>query len=319
MTAAQKVVTPAQRNIRFNKAQRRGEIFWGMFFVAPMLILVVTFTIYPIFESARITMYNWNGIGNPSQYVGLRHFKTVANDEWFWNAFWNTIQYTVVLVPIQLSLTLVLAIVLSNPKMWFRTLYRTVYFIPVVTSLAIVAVVVRLMLNTSGREISEWLGVYPPTSPIIHPDLALPSVILFGTWHSFGINLIYWMAALQTVPEELYDAAKVDGANGWQRIIFITIPAIRPFAMIILFMAILGSLRVFEQSFVLTRGGPYFASEVVSGYIYTYAFGGNSVGRSFSSSNLGFASAAAFFMSLLVLGITLVQVISMRIVNRNRS
>lgn len=305
-----------RQHIPQHSHQRRGEIIWGAIFVVPMLVLVLTFTIYPIFESARITMYNWNGIGNPSQYVGLRHFETVANDEWFWNAFWNTIQYTATLVPAQLSLTLVLALVLSNPRMLFRTLYRTIYFIPVVTSLAIVAVVVRLMLNTSGRAISEFLNVYPPTSPIINPDLAMPSVILFGTWHSFGINLIYWLAALQTVPEELYDAAKVDGANGWQRLLYVTLPSIRPFAAIILFMAVLGSLQVFEQSFVLTRGGPYFASEVVSGYIYTYAFGGNSVGRAFSSANLGFASAASFFMSLLVLAITLVQVVVMRYVRR---
>jgi ABC-type sugar transport system permease subunit len=304
------------RRADFRTAQRRGEILWGFLFVAPMLILLVTFTIYPIFESARITMYNWSGIGNPTQYVGLRHFVTVATDEWFWNAFKNTVIYAAVLVPIQLTLTLILAVILSNPRMPWRTLYRTVYFIPVVTSIAIVAVVVRLMLNASGSVISQILNVYPPTSPIVHPDLALPSVILFGTWHSFGINLIYWLAALQTVPEELYDAAKVDGANGWQRILYVTLPAIRPFAAIILFLAILGSLKVFEQSFVLTRGGPYFASEVVSGYIYTYAFGGDGVGRAFSSANLGYASAASFFMSILVLGITLIQVTVLRVVRK---
>jgi ABC-type sugar transport system permease subunit len=291
-----------------------------MIFVTPMLVLVATFTIYPIFESARITMYNWNGIGNPTQYVGFRHFETVARDEWFWNAFWNTVQYATVLVPLQLSLTLILALILNNNKMRFRTLYRTIYFIPVVTSLAIVAVVVRLMLNTSGRAISDLLNIYPPVSPISSPELAMPSVILFGTWHSFGINLIYWLAALQTVPEELYDAAKVDGANGWQRLIYVTLPAVRPFAVIIMFLAILGSLRVFEQSFVLTQGGPYFASEVVSGYIYDYAFGGGGGGgRAISSSNLGFASAASFFMSLLVLGITLIQVLVLRTIRRPNS
>lgn len=307
----ERMVTVSQR--------RRSELLWGTIFVTPMVVLVAVFIIYPIFESARITFYNWNGIGNPTQYVGLRHFKTVANDEWFWNAFWNTVEYAAVLVPVQLSLTLALALTLNSARMRFRTLYRTIYFIPVVTSIAIVAVVVRLMLNTSGREISEFLDVYPPTSPIVNPKLAMPSVILFGTWHSFGINLIYWLAALQTVPEELYDAAKIDGANGFQRTIFVTLPYIRPFAAIILFMAILGSLQVFEQSFVLTRGGPFFASEVVSGYIYTYAFGGSSVGRSFSSSNLGFASAASFFMSLLVLGITLIQVVTLHFVRRKRA
>jgi len=207
---------------------------------------------------------------------------------------------------------LLLALVLNNAKMRFRTFYRTVYFLPVVTSLAIGAIAVRLMLGRGGAQISELFGIDPPISPIASPQFALPSVILFGIWHSFGINLVYFLAALQTVPEELYDAAKVDGANGNQRLLYITLPTIRPLATIIVFFAILGSLQVFEQSFVLTGGGPFFASEVVSGYIYSYAFGGSAVGRSVSSVNIGYASATSLFMSLVVLGITIIQAVVLR-------
>jgi ABC-type sugar transport system permease subunit len=182
----------------------------------------------------------------------------------------------------------------------------------VVTSAAVVAVVIRLMLGNFGTGISELLNIRPALSPIASPQLALLSVIAFGTWHTFGINLIYFIAALQTVPEELYDAAKVDGANWLQQIMYVTIPGIRPVATIILFFAILGSLRVFEASFVLTGGGPYFASEVVSGYIFGYAFSSGGEYGSGGPANLGYASAAAFFFSILILGITLLQLIMTR-------
>jgi ABC-type sugar transport system permease subunit len=284
--------------------------------IAPMLVLTIVFGVYPVIGSIQIALYNWQGIGNPTQYVGLRHFQTVINDPMFWNAFKHTIQYTVTLVPIQLTLALMLALILNNPKMPFRTLFRTIYFIPVVTSVAIVAVVVRMLFNTAGQQITAALGIHPPINPIGNPLTSMLAVTAFGTWYSFGINLIYFMAALQTVPEELYDAAKVDGANWFERMIYITLPGIRPVATIILFFAILGSLQVFEQSFVLTGGGPFFSSEVVSGYIYTYAFGGG--GRNASPANLGYASAASFFMNLLVLGVTLIQLFFVRRANRER-
>ena len=205
-------------------------------------------------------------------------------------------QYTAILVPVQLSLALLLAVILDNPKMRFRTFYRTIYFLPVVTTLAIVAIVMRLLFQSLGS-----------ANPISSADTSMLAVTGFGIWYSFGINFVYFMAALQTVPSELYDAAAVDGANWFQRVWNITLPSIRPVAIIILFFAILGSLKVWEQSFVLTGGGPFFSSEVMNGYIYRYAFGSGGLGGSATSPNIGFASAAGFLMSLLVLGITLIQ------------
>ena len=274
----------------------QSERFWGVMYVLPMVVLMFAFTIYPVFESLRISTYNWRGIGEATQFVGLRHYRTVLNDPYFWNAFWNTVQYTAILVPVQLGLALLLAVVLDNPKMRFRTFYRTIYFLPVVTTLAIVAIVMRLLFQSLGS-----------ANPISSANTSMLAVTGFGIWYSFGINFVYFMAALQTVPSELYDAAAVDGANWFQRVWNITLPSIRPVAVIILFFAILGSLKVWEQSFVLTGGGPFFSSEVMNGYIYRYAFGSGGLGGSATSPNIGFASAAGFLMSLLVLGITLVQ------------
>jgi ABC-type sugar transport system permease subunit len=298
----------------------RNEMIGSWLFVLPMLILTLTFSIYPVFRSLQITQYNWQGFGNPTQYVGMRHFETVLHDEYFWSAFKHTVQYTAVLVPVQLTLALMLALILHNPKMRLRMFYRTIYFMPVVTSVAIVAIVVRLMLQRGAVPISEFLNIRPPINPVGNPDYSMWSVIAFGTWFSFGYNLVFFMAALATVPEELYDAAKVDGANWFQRLYYVTLPGIRPIATVILFFAVLGSMQVFEQSFALTGGGPFFSSEVVAGYTYRYAFGATNAGSASTGGgqmiNLGYASAAGFIMNLMVLGVTLLQLFFTR--QRNR-
>ena len=291
-------------------ALMQSNRFWGTLYVLPMVVLMLAFTIYPVVESLRVSVYNWQGIGEATQFVGLRHYFTVANDAQFWNAFWNTVQYTVILVPVQLSLALILALILDNPRMRFRTFYRTLYFMPVVTTLAIVAIVMRLLYQSGGTALTSvfvpWL-LERPINPIGNPNTSMLAVTAFGTWYSFGINLVYFMAALATVPSQLYDAAAVDGANWFRRVWHITLPSIRPVAVIILFFAVLGSLKVWEQSFVMTGGGPFFSSEVVNGYIYRYAFGSGGLGGSSTQPNIGFASAAGFLMSILVLTITLIQ------------
>lgn len=303
------IFSPRNKNVPYQRI-KLDEIIWGMIFLSPWMISIAVFTFYPLFDSYRIALYNWRGVGEATQFVGLRHLETVASDPIFWRSFGNNLLYTIILVPIQLTLTLTLALILNRPMMRFKTFYRTIYFLPAVTSAAIVAVVIRLMLGNFGTAISALLGIDPPVDPISSPDLALPSVIAFGIWHSFGLNLVYFMAALQTVPAELYDAAKVDGANALQRLIYVTIPGIRRVGGVILFLAITGSMQVFDASFVLTKGGPYFASQVVGVYIYNYAF--PSADRVGITPNLGYASAAALFMGILMLTFTVVNFVVMR-------
>lgn len=303
------LLIPVWRFVPYNekvayKRIKLDEIIWGAAFLSPWIIGFILLNVHPLIDSYRVALYNWRGIGEPTQFVGLRHIQTVIEDSFFWQAFRNTVVYTATLVPIQMALSLLLAFVLNRARMRFATFYRTIYFLPVVTSVSVVAVVMRLILGNFGSSLSALFGIDPPINPISSPQLALVSVIAFGLWHSFGVNLVYFLAALQTVPQELYDAAKVDGANWHQEIRHITLPGIRPIAVVIVFMAIIGSMNVFEQSFVLTRGGPYFASQVVSGYIYNYAF--TSPG-SMTVPNLGFASAAALFFSMIMLVLTAIN------------
>ena len=292
---------------------------WSYLFLLPMLVLVGLFVVYPMIASVHITLYDWNGIGRPTRYVGLRHFLTVARDPLFWNAFRNTFVYAAVLVPIQLTLALILALVLNNPRLSGSSVYRAIYFSPVVTSAAMVGIVISLLLGSVGQDLSQMLISYQliqePIDWLGHPTLALPTVIAVGIWHTLGYNLVYFLAALQSIPKELNEAAKVDGAGSWHQFIHVTVPMLREVGLVILFLAILGSLQVFDLVLVMTGGGPFYASEVVSTYIYHYAFTPTSIA---AESNVGYASAAAFFMGLIVMCITLLQLLAVKYARQRR-
>jgi ABC-type sugar transport system permease subunit len=280
-----------------------------------MVILLMVFTIYPIFASLGYTLYQWNGIGDPSQFVGLDNFKQVIHDTLFWGAFAHTFIYMLVLVPVQLTLALILALVLNNPKLRFATFYRSVFFIPVVTSSAVIGVVVQLILTNFGDNLNELLIslhlIHDHIDWLGDPHFALGIIIIVGIWNTLGYNLVYFLAGLQTIPVDLYEAAKIDGANSFARFVYITVPMLRAVGLVILILAILGSLQVFDLVQVLTGGGPYFATEVVNTYIYHEAFGGFSASASVQP-NIGFASAASFFYGMILLVLSFFQVLIVR-------
>ena len=299
---------------------------WSYVYLAPFLVLVAVFTIYPIFASLGYTLYQWNGVGSPTQYVGLHNFEQVLHDTIFWQSFGHTFLYTVVLVPVQLVMALALALVLNDRHLRFATFYRAVYFIPAVTSAAIIGVIFQLMLSNFGDVFShglvalhmarhgiDWLG---------DPRVVLWIIIAIGIWNTLGYNLVYFLAGLQTISAELYEAARIDGAGAVGRFLHVTIPGLREVGLIILFLAILGSLQVFDLVQVLTGGGPYFASEVVNTYIYHQAFGAGSFsggGGAAIQPNVGFASAASFFYGLILLALTALQAIAWQWVKRRRA
>jgi ABC-type sugar transport system permease subunit len=295
---------------------------WSYIYIAPMIILLLVFTIYPIFASLGYTLYQWNGIGDPSAYVGLDNFKQVMSDPFFWGAFGHTFLYTIVLVPIQLTLALILALILNNPKLRFSTFYRSVYFLPVVTSPAVIGVIMNLMISNFGGNINTFLQSLHITNEHIDwladPRFVLWIIIAIGIWNTLGYNLVYFLAGLQTIPMELYEAARIDGANKRAQFFFITIPMLRGVGLVILFLAILGSLNVFDIVQTLTGGGPYFASDVVNTYIYRQAFGGiGSASGGTMQPNVGYASAASFFYGLILMVFTGVQALAWSYSRRN--
>nr|BBH85933.1 ABC transporter permease [Thermosporothrix sp. COM3] len=318
-----------QKEQRKHRAKAEGSLWhkirsnpWSYVYVAPMFILLMVFSVYPIIASIIYTFYRWNGIGDPSDFVGLENFQKVITDPLFWQAFRNTFIYMLVLVPIQLTIALALALVLNNPKLRFSTVYRALFFIPAVTSPAIIGVVMQLLVSNGGGMFSQWLVEHHITKEPIDwlgdPHFALWIVIIVGIWNTLGYNLVYFLAGLQTIPTELYEAARIDGANSVNRFLYVTVPQLRSVGLVILFMAILGSLQVFDMVQVLTGGGPFYATEVVSTYIYRLAFGGGlSVGMSVQP-NVGFASAASFFYGVILMGLTLIQMASIGSIAKKR-
>lgn len=291
---------------------------WSYLYIAPMIILVLVFTAYPIFASLGYTLYQWNGIGDPTAYVGLDNFKQVMADSIFWESFLHTFIFTAVVVVVQLTLALILALILNNPKLRFATFYRSVYFLPVVMSPAVIGVVLNLLLSNFGDNIDTFLLnlhiIHEHIDWLADPRFVLAIIIVIQIWNTLGINLVYFLAGLQTIPPELYEAARIDGANGFARLFRITVPMLRGVGLIILILAILGNIQVFDIVQVLTGGGPYFASSVVETYIYQEAFGGFSVGGSGGGGvvqpNVGFASAASFFFGVILLILTGAQALA---------
>jgi ABC-type sugar transport system permease subunit len=300
--------------------RRNAELLWIYLFVAPMIILTLTFTWYPMAASLRYAFYNWRGFGEPTQFVGLRHFVTVINDPYFWGAIGNSLIYTLVQVPIQLLLALILALVLNNPKLRFAGIFRAIFFIPVVCSIAVLAVPMRSLFTVLSASVPQALvdvGIFDRALGFLgSPNLAMPSVIAVGVWSTFGYNLVFFLAALQSVPRDVYEAATVDGAGPWTKFWHITLPLIQPVGVVILFLALLGSMRVFELVLVLTNGGPFYATEVAATYIYSYAFTSK---YGAGTANLGYASAASLVMNLLLLVLVVVQVLTVNRARRQRA
>ena len=293
---------------------------WAYLFVMPMFILFLAFTVYPLLASVRYTFYDWNGIGVPKDFVGFENYQKISTDPFFWNAFKNTFEYAAVLVPSQLVLALVLAIILNSKWIKARSFFRAVFFSPVVTPPAIIGVVFSLLVNSAGYDLNRTLVnvglLEKPVDLLGDPRFAMWLVVAVGIWIGLGYPMLYFLAALQAIDLELYDAAKVDGAGNWVLFWHITIPLIRPTGIVVFLITALHALRVFDLIQVMTRGGPYFATDVVGTYIFRKAFFID--GNGDSGSALGYASAAAFLMGILVMGISLLQIAAVRYSARQR-
>lgn len=284
-------------------------------FLLPTIILFGLFTLYPMIASFLLSFQDWNGFSREATYVGLANYQEVIADPQFWLAFTNTIVFMVITVPIRVTLALILALVLNNPRLPFAGFFRTALFLPVVTTMAIVGVVMTFVFDPVGGPINQVLLdtnlISAPINFLGRSSTALPTAMGIHVWKWFGVTLIYWLAALQTVPEELYEAARVDGASVYRTFRHITVPLLIPFGIIIVLITAIDTLRVFDLILTLTGGGPFLKTEVVEVYIYRWAFN-SSIPR------LGYASAAAVFFGLTTMVMAILQALGYALVRRMR-
>ncbi len=296
----QNIVT--QRATIFN--MKRKEMLWCYLFIFPQLILYFAFTLYPIIMSYVYAFYEWNGFEPLTDFIWFENFKEVILDPLFWNAFKNSFIFMGAMIFIQVPLALILAILFNASWLKGSAFYRTIYFLPVITTTAVVGLVMRFIFGAYKGLVNEVLlklGVIEmPIDWLGSLDLALLIVIVVGIWKSFGIKVIYWLAGLQSLPKELYEAAKVDGANVFHAFRYITVPLLIPVGSVILLLSAVNALHVFDLVQTMTGGGPAFRTDMVDVYIYRYAFQGGGEAR------VGFASAAGVFYGIAILVVSAV-------------
>lgn len=264
----------------------RRSALWIALFLAPTLILFTLYTVWPSLSSIYYSMLEWRGLGQTRSFTGLENFARLLSDDLFWKSLGITLLIIVVTVPIRVGASLVLAIMLNNPRLPFAGLLRTAFFVPVVATTAIIGILMGFVLDPSSGPVNAALELVGrgPIDFLGSSDTALGSVMGVHVWKWMGVTLIYWLAALQTVPRELLDAAEVDGAGAWQRLRHVTLPLLTPFTVIITLLTVVETMQIFDLVVTMTGGGPFFSTMVTEVYIYDTAFGD---GRP----DLGYASA----------------------------
>lgn len=275
---------------------------WCGVFMLPTLILYILFQGYPIITSAWYSLLDWSGMTMNATYVGLGNFKELLADPLFYNSVANSFKYMALSVPIQLVLSLVIAYILTSIIRRGATVFRTMYFVPVVTTASIVGIIMIFIFGGTGpvNQLLSLLGI-DTINFLGDEKTALFTVVLIGIWKDLGTYMIYWIAALQSVSQDVYEAAKIDGAGKFRTFTDVVFPLILPIGGVIAVLCVIGSLKVFDIVQTMTNGGPYFATDVVATFVYRTAYSSTT-----GSPRLGYASAAALLFGLMVVIIGLV-------------
>ncbi|MDR2029395.1 MAG: sugar ABC transporter permease [Treponema sp.] len=287
------------------QARRRREILVAYSFIAPNFIGFAVFTLIPLGFALILAFLKWDG-ANPIEFAGLENFIRLFQDGIFLRALWNTILYTGGVVPLTLGCSLLLAILL-NQKTRGRNFFRTVSFFPYVASLVAVAAVWNFIFSPTrgpvNNLLSALLNIPVEQLPGWAADRywALPTVIFFSVWKNMGYYMVIYLAGLQGVNPDLYEAANLDGANNWQRFRHVTIPQLAPTTFFIVMMLIISSFKVYDIFINLFAGGDNQLTNTTRVLVYQI------YNTAFRSLEFGYASAIAMVLFILVLGITLIQ------------
>jgi multiple sugar transport system permease protein len=300
--AARSATEPPRRPSAASRKARRGEALTGVLMASPAVVLLVVFFVVPVLLMFGLAFTNARLISpRPPEIVGFDNFVTLFGDSLFWASLRNTAYFAVVVVPVQAGLALVLAL-LVNAKVRGTNFFRTVYFLPVVTSMVVVSLLWRFIYEPDGllnqviRAVSfgHWQG----TDWLTNPATAMPAIMLMSIWQAVGFHMVIWLAGLQTIPGELYEAAALDGASGWRLFRHITWPALRATRTFILITITIAAFSLFTQISVMTQGGPLDSTTTV---VFM------AVRTGYEQQATGYAAAVSLVFFAIVLTISLVQ------------
>jgi multiple sugar transport system permease protein len=298
-------VAPAPKDIRETKVKRFLWMAWrersAYLFLAPGVIIFSVFTLAALVFAFYLTFHRWSIIEPAKPYVGLTNYDDMVHDERFLQSVLNTIYFTGASVPITMIIGLGLALLLNQPIRG-RAVFRTVYYLPVVTPFVVSALLWKWLYNGEFGLFNYYLLkghiIDQPLLWLSDKDLAMPAVVLMSIWSGVGFSMVVYLAGLQAIPAELYESAKLDGAGALRRVLYITIPMLRPTTLFLLVIGIIGSLQVFTQIFVMTSGGPVNKTTTMVYYMYLWAF---------KYYDMGYASTLAFGMFAMLLVFTALQ------------
>ena len=289
-------MTTATRAPR-RRLSRKATTAW--LFLAPSLIVLAAFTLYPMIQAGYLSLTDYNLI-RAAQWVGLDNYAELFADPAFWNAFWNTVLYAAVVTPVTIVLALALAVFLDRQFIG-RAFVRTSIFLPFIVSLGIIAIAWAFLLDPNIGLLSYWLsqvGFVADQGVLSDPFWAMPAVMAVGVWKNVGFYMVIFLAGLQSVPGELREAARLDGANAWQRFRNVTLPLLSNQTMLVSVLALIASLQAFDQIYVMTHGGPFFRTETLVMLIYR---------EGFQELRFGYGAAISWVLLVFVFILSMIQ------------
>lgn len=283
---------------------RKTEKLYGWIFILPVFLLAVVFFVFPALMSFILSFKEYSLLDSGSMitapWVGLQNYRDVFKDKVFFKALSNTFMYSTGVVPTQLGIALGLALI-CNSNIRNKGLLRTIYYIPTVTSAVAVSIMFLFLYKTDGL-LNKFLGLFSiePIGWFNSPAFALPSMMSLAVWSSVGIYMVIFLAGLQGISPSLYEAADIDGANNWQKFIYITLPQLKHVIFFNLVVSFIGTLQVFDQAYIISggTGGPLDSTMTVVLYLYNAGF------RDFK---MGYASAIAFILFGIIFTLTMIQ------------
>jgi len=290
--------------------RQRGETIMAWLFSAPALLLLTVFLLIPFLMAFGFAFTDQRLIPNPNlptRIVYFRNFVRLLEDEAFHRALLNNFLFAAVVVPLQTSFALLLAI-LVNQKLRAVNVFRTTYFSPVVTTMVVVAIIWTFLYNPGEGFINAFIqtisfGRLGPYDWLNNTKLAFPAIMLLSIWQGVGFQMVIYLAGLQDIPDELYEAAQVDGANRWQQFWNITLPQLRNTTIFVVIATTILAFKLFDQVWVMTKGGPQEATMTTMIHVYR---------EGFKQLRVGYASAIAVVFFLIVLGVSLLQRVFLR-------
>ena len=289
-------------NPKKGTSQARNEFIWGWLFILPTMIGLIILNIIPIFQTIYQSFFKAGDFGRNNIFVGLENYITLFKDTEVWQSVLNTFKYAFVEVPFSIAIALVLAVFL-NRKIAGRAAYRTIFFLPMVAAPAAIAMVWRWLFNSEFGLLNHMFGVN--VEWISNPSIAVFSIAVIGIWSIIGYNMVLFLAGLQEIPRDYYEAADIDGASGVRQFFNITIPLLSPTIFFVTITRVIGGLQVFDLIFmVMDKNNPalYKTQSIV------YLFYQNS----FVENNKGYGSTIVVLLIVIIMIITVFQMIAQK-------